>query len=296
MKFLTIFVVFLLLFGCVSTQSNKDWAHRTVYKPNNENLEDEKVRLTSEIEQEKVNRNIHKESSGFGDTILQTLVAVNSAMQQTNQVLAQQNEIKARELVKVQKQANQSSKKVTRTPNNSVIAKSVPSPTQPISPSKVESAKEERATRVVLGTPNYQIVKTKISSKENNEQKACDSISKVDGILCKIEKIALCKQNDAGFWFCYGHNQYTNSGEQGDSGLRNNLRYAGCASPRHRVNIARDIFLFYCSEPWKKGWENQPVSAMEKQFSTTIPQNLKSDRRLFRCNSLNDIKCEIVQL
>lgn len=46
------------------------------------------------------------------------------------------------------------------------------------------------------------------------------------------EALAFCFQNQRGYWLCDGPTQFANAGEEGDAGLLENLRNAGCKNPR----------------------------------------------------------------
>lgn len=46
------------------------------------------------------------------------------------------------------------------------------------------------------------------------------------------EALAFCFQNARGYWLCDGPTQFTNAGGEGDAGLSENLKNAGCKKPR----------------------------------------------------------------
>lgn len=312
MKLLIIIIISIYLAGCGSTASREDWAHRATYIPNNENIEEERAKLQSEIEQEKINRNVKKESVGLGDIVIQSLAIVNSTMQETNNTLAQQNAIKKAELIKLQYQDTQQPQNTSINSVNSDPKLSANATTErnndTLPQSNNENQQVPKNTTIVLGTPTYSVTESvgdnatdsyKHSPANNSkatEKKVCKDFSDVDGMTCRYEKVAVCKENEANFWFCYGHLQYTQSGEKGEKGLSDNLRYAGCKLPHNSTKLADNIYLYYCDEAWRQsGAESIPISTIERQFSVKIPDIHKNRRKLYYCPQGIDDACSIVR-
>lgn len=272
----------------VATTNSGEWKQQR-----EEVVEEHKKQVNAERSSQ-IRSNENK--TDWGEVAVGVLSATNTALQQQNQRLAQQNASKAAELRRLQYINAQNAAKKERS-SEPQLSKVEKLPPQQIPVTSTEPQTTQKPMKIVLGTPTYQVgAKDKAQTPSNEQSNQCSTYSQVDGEFCRVEKIALCKENQAGFWFCYGHNQYTNSGEKGDAGLRDNLRYSGCKSPRKRINLKDSLYLFYCDAPWKQGgWEGQPVSAMESQFSVTIPETLKQHRKIYRCKNYNDNKCELVK-
>lgn len=77
--------------------------------------------------------------------------------------------------------------------------------------------------------------------------------------IAGIQALMFCWQNKNNHWFCDGRVQFTDIGEKGDEGLRENMGLAGCKSPAlvgpitlestsPRVTGTRSGILFRCSD------------------------------------------------
>lgn len=268
----------LTLCSCVSSN-----VHRGVQTVASEQKEDWKEqRQTTEVVNERIQdkmREQKRNETDWSEVAFVALNAANSTLQQHNQTLTQQNAKTENELRRLQflnaqkknKTVNQA--KITSKETSDFVPKQETSYT---ASTNYQGPQENKKTTIVVGTPTYSVGSGSNSNNASNTKQvpsgnlnatlkmSCANFSDVNGLTCRFEKVAICKENKAGFWFCQGHLQYTQAGEKGDKGLRDNLHYAGCKFPHSRTELADSTYLYYCDEPWRQGGaESASISTME---------------------------------
>lgn len=221
----------------------------------------------------------------------QKMARINSQMKQ-----AERERVKAKA-----ERANQIAKR-----SNSVSSGAAST----VQPQAIAATKPKKPSasniKIVLGTQSYSIGTNSDSGNLNNgiqvnsavnkstPKQPCSSYADIDGEFCAIEKVALCKTNSNGYWFCAGSTQFTNAGEKGDGALNIQLAYAGCDSPYNRTSLDSGFSLFYCNEPLKNG-SDYKIGFIESMMKTTIPERFKHKRKIYRCERLGDRDCEVVR-
>lgn len=159
-----------------------------------------------------------------------------------------------------------------------------------IATNKVQTviSEDERQQEKIV-EPSENMKPTNIPSQPENQ---CTSIWDVNGDDCKVEGVAICKVNSKDFWFCAGPTQYTQSGEKGLTGLKTNLRYAGCESPREQGDKNLSVKYYLCGEPIRDSQNS--YNTVSGLIEESIPRKFLDKRRLYKCQSYNDMTCDIV--
>jgi len=110
---------------------------------------------------------------------------------------------------------------------------------------------------------------------------------------CLLEQVAICKMNEDNFWFCSGPFQYTQSGEKGVHGLKENLRHVGCKTPHDSAIPKPNVRLYLCGTP-EKGSGNS-IQTIEKLIGISFGSQFLMKRRKYACpNNYQSDKCKVV--
>jgi len=175
--------------------------------------------------------------------------------------------------------------------------------------SVASNVKGKSNTTIYIGTPNYQLSnnnkttnQTSYSSENNGSatrqqtsaQVAVDKCyreRKTDNGHCRVEKVAICHKvvrNNTDWWSCAGRTQFAATPEKGHAGLKENLRYAGCETPRKELSMQGNYIAYYCGIP--ENLTGVSVSSIEKFMKTTLSERFLQNRKVYACNKNYDHK------
>lgn len=277
----------------VASQNKTDWEENRV-----ETLKSEERIIASEKEAK-----LREDSeNSWGEAFLNTLAVTNVALANANATLSERNLEQEKILLQQAKLQNpkksETSVILPKSSNSNTEKESIQnhSPERvsksPSNSNDIETEMNPEVMKIVLGTPTYKNEESVNVNQDDTIPERCNDFTDIDGSLCKVEKIAVCKMNSANFWFCAGPTQLTNSGESGIKGLPEQLKYSGCDTFVDSEKFNGDYMLLYCGTPLKSS-END-ANTISKLINVNIPVDLLHQRKIFKCENYNDLTCEVV--